>query len=287
VVDSPPGTGPAAARNAGAAQATGTVLVFVDSDVLVHADAFRRIRESFASDRGRVAVFGSYDDAPSEDGAVSVFRNLLHHWIHQSSAGRATTFWAGLGAVRRDAFLAVGGFDSRRFPVPSVEDIEIGLRLARTGQIELDPRIQGKHLKRWSLGGMVVTDLVHRGAPWVALMLARGRSSIRLNVSGRHLTGTAACLAALALAALGRPVPALAMAVVFVAVNARLYSLLLRHGGVLTAAAGFCLHVLHSVVALVAVPAGLLLFARELFRPSRRPAALRAQPDPEGEAPPA
>ncbi len=266
VVDSPPRSGPAAARNAGAARAKGSVLVFVDSDVLVHRDAFERIRTALATDPERVAVFGSYDATPEADGVVSIFRNLLHHWIHHSSAGRATTFWAGLGAVRGDAFRAVGGFDSRRFPVPSVEDIELGLRLARTGTIELDPRIQGTHLKRWGLRSMVVTDLVHRGAPWVALMLARGRSSVRLNVSGRHLAGTIACLAALALAVLGRPAAAALLGAMFVGINARLYSLLLRRGGVRAVTGGFVLHVLHSGIALLAAPLGLLLFARDRAR---------------------
>src|ERR671935_67774 len=41
--------GPAAARNAGARAATGDVLVFVDADVIVHPDAFRRIRGTFAA----------------------------------------------------------------------------------------------------------------------------------------------------------------------------------------------------------------------------------------------
>ena len=190
VVDSPPGSGPAAARNAGAGRADGTLLAFVDSDVGVHADAFERIRAAFAEDPSVVAVFGSYDDSPADGGLVSIFRNLLHHWIHHSSAGRATTFWAGLGAVRADAFREAGGFDARRFGAPSVEDIELGLRLARSGTIRLDPRIQGKHLKRWGLRSMAMTDLVYRGAPWVALMLARGRSSFRLQLSARHLAGT-------------------------------------------------------------------------------------------------
>src|SRR5205807_8681242 len=63
-----------------------------------------------------------------------------------------STFWAGLGAVRRDAFEAVGGFDAERYLVPSVEDIDLGARLATTGhRIELDPAVQGTHLKAWSL----------------------------------------------------------------------------------------------------------------------------------------
>ena len=43
VVDEPAGGGPAAARNAGARRALGDVLVFIDSDVVVHGDALHRV----------------------------------------------------------------------------------------------------------------------------------------------------------------------------------------------------------------------------------------------------
>src|SRR5579859_7643077 len=113
------GGGPADARNRGAARATGDVLVFVDADVLVHAEAFARIRRAFDADASLAALFGSYDDRPAAPGTVSAFRNLMHHHVHHEGAGPATTFWAGLGAVRRDAFEAVGGFDAARYLVPS------------------------------------------------------------------------------------------------------------------------------------------------------------------------
>ena len=66
VVAAPRSDGPAAARNTGAREATGDVLVFVDADVLVHRDAFARIRAAFASDPNLTAVFGSYDDDPAD-----------------------------------------------------------------------------------------------------------------------------------------------------------------------------------------------------------------------------
>ena len=50
------------------------------------------------------AVMGSYDDTPSEPGLVSQYRNLLHHFVHQVGREKASTFWAGCGAVRRGAF---------------------------------------------------------------------------------------------------------------------------------------------------------------------------------------
>ena len=72
------------------------------------------------------------------------FRNLLHHTVHQRSAGDVRSFWAGLGAVRRTAFDDVGGFDADRYPWPSIEDIELGARLAGKGRIILDPELQAR-----------------------------------------------------------------------------------------------------------------------------------------------
>ena len=177
VVDAPAGAGPAQARNEGARRATGDLLVFVDSDVEVHADAFERIRRRFAQEPGLIAVSGSYDDRPAASGAVSLFRNLLHHHVHHTSAGAVDSFWAGLGAVRAEAFLACGGFDAPRYPDPSIEDIELGMRLSGSGGLcRLDPGIQGTHLKRWTLRSMVVTDFSRRGVPWVQLILRRRRA---------------------------------------------------------------------------------------------------------------
>ena len=64
VVDDPPDLSAAGARNAGAARATGDVIVFVDADVEVDPAAFSRIRALFAARPELAAVYGSYDDTP-------------------------------------------------------------------------------------------------------------------------------------------------------------------------------------------------------------------------------
>ena len=180
-------TGPATARNVGLAELNTDVVLFVDADCIVHSDAVARIRSRFAADPELAAVFGSYDDEPEAPGLVSRFRNLLHHHVHTSNPGPASTFWAGLGAVRREPFERVFGFDES-FSRPSIEDIDLGLRLTDVGgRIELDPEIQCTHLKRWTLISMVRTDFAQRGVPWVMLMAKRGGPPPNaLNLAWRH-----------------------------------------------------------------------------------------------------
>jgi GT2 family glycosyltransferase len=261
LVDGPRGAGPARARNEGAARAGGDVLVFVDADVVVHDDAFARIRDAFAADPGLHGVFGSYDDAPEAPGAVSGFRNLLHHHVHQQSAGTVRSFWAGLGAVRRQSFLDAGGFDEWRFPEPSIEDVELGVRLARNGaRIVLDPRLLGTHLKAWSVTGMVRTDLLRRGVPWIGL-LARERSlPAELNLGWRHRAGAALSVAAVAALVARRPGLAVVSLGGLVALNASFYRLLARRRGLGQATAGVGLHVVHHLAGVAAVPIGTVAY---------------------------
>lgn len=258
VVDSPPHAWSATARNAGAAQAEGEILVFVDADVAVHADVFRRIRQRFDTDADLSAVFGSYDDAPAAAGVVSVFRNLLHHHVHQSSAGPATTFWTGLSAIRRDVFESVGGFDDE---LAWIADIDLGMRLsARGARIELDPLIQGTHLKRWTLWSMIKTDFLRRGIPWTVLLLRHRHGSSALNLGWRHRASAASCLIACGALLRRRLSIALVATGTFVALNRDFYRMLLHRVGILRATLGVGLHALHHLIGVASVPAGIIVF---------------------------
>lgn len=189
--------GPAHARNIGAAAATAPLLCFIDADVVVAPHTLRGLVALLDSDPTRVAAFGAYDDTPAARGTVSQYRNLLHHYTHATHAGEAETFWAGCGIVRREAFRAVGGFDAVRYPRPQIEDIDLGYRLRDAGgTIRLDPTLTCTHLKRWTLGGMLRTDLLDRARPWTRLLLDRGtgltHAPLNLNRRQKVLTATAA-----------------------------------------------------------------------------------------------
>jgi GT2 family glycosyltransferase len=268
VVDRPPSLTASAARNAGARRATGEVIVFVDADVEVHADAFTRIRSAFDRRPQLTALFGAYDDRPPAGGRVSAFRNLLHHHVHHEGAGPAETFWTGLGAVRRAAFLATGGFDEERFPHPSVEDIDLGDRLRRLGAtIALDPSIQGTHLKAWTLRSMVHTDFARRGVPWVAMQVRNRRVSSALNLGWRHRISALASLLAVLGVVLRRPRLALGGLGALATLNRAFYGLLARQRGPLDAVLGVGLHGLHHLTGLAAVPVGIVVAVADAGRP--------------------
>ena len=174
--------GPAFARNLGARAARGDILFFIDADVCVHSDTLDRVRTAFDLDPLLDALIGSYDDAPASQDFLSIYKNLMHHFTHQTGRREAFTFWSGCGAIRRQIFLDHDGFDES-FKRPSIEDIELGYRLRTSGKkLVLDPAIQGQHLKKWTFFGLLKTDILDRGIPWTELILRDGSMPNDLNL---------------------------------------------------------------------------------------------------------
>jgi glycosyltransferase involved in cell wall biosynthesis len=244
-------SGPAGARNSGARRACRAVLLFVDADVVVHPGVVSRLREIFSTESELAAVFGSYDAAPRAPGLVSRYRNLLHHFVHQQGQREAETFWAGLGAVRRDVFEEVGGFDAARFRRPSIEDIELGYRLRRARyRIRLDRDLQGTHLKAWTLGSMIRTDVTRRALPWARLILQTRHRAQDLNL--RASQRWSALLSAVAIVAIAMTLLRLEFGMIafaalggVVVLNRRFYTLLWQQGGPLLVLGSVPLHFLY------------------------------------------
>jgi len=179
--------GPARARNHGARQARGDILFFVDADVTVSADTLNQVVAAFRRDPDLSALFGSYDAEPAAANFLSQYKNLLHHYVHQTASEEASTFWGACGAIRREVFLTLGGFDER-YRWPSIEDIELGYRLKRAGKrIRLCKMLQVKHLKRWKIGSLLRADFFFRALPWTLLILRDRRlpNDLNLRLSGR------------------------------------------------------------------------------------------------------
>ena len=261
-------SGPAAARNLGARAARHSYLFFLDADVCVQPGTLGQVAEKFLSDPAVDAFFGSYDARPGASNLLSQYRNLLHHYVHQAGNADAFSFWSGCGAIKRAVFLAQGGFDTS-YANASIEDIELGSRLRRSGhRIELVKSIQVKHMKRWTLWRMIHTDIRNRGIPWTLLLLRQGRIPNDLNL--RHSQRLSALLAAglPAAAALTAHSPgdiqlwvlvALGCVLGIVLLNLRFYLFLARAKTAFFALLAMPLHVLYYLYSGLAFAAGLLL----------------------------
>jgi GT2 family glycosyltransferase len=278
--------GPAGARNRGAEQARGEILLFLDADVCVHTETLGQIDAHFRQHPSVDAVIGSYDDTPADPGFLSQYKNLFHHFVHHTSRTQAWTFWGGCGAIRRDVFLAAGGFDES-YTRPCVEDIELGLRLRAQGRrIDLNPTIQVTHLKRWTFWKLLQTDLLNRGIPWFRLMLRHRIMPADLNVTLSHRLSVALVCAVVLLGAtviarkiMGLPYHShLAVSSVWLAaaaaglllyLNLDLYRFFARQRGLLFAARALPMHWLYYCYCGVAAAAGLSLHLWDLLRASR------------------
>jgi len=244
--------GPAAARNRGTQDARGAIIVFIDADVVAAPDVLVQMRARLHERPELSAVFGAYDERPREAAFISQYRNLSHSYFHQTANAEARTFWAGLGAVRRDAFEAVDGFDER-FARPCIEDIDLGYRLSGLGyKILLDPAIRGCHLKRWTLKSAIVSDLRDRGIPWTQLMLKSARWNNDLNVQTNQRIAVVLVYALLPLLVLATiaPVWSAAAGLVLLALlvlNRRYYAFFVRRRGLWFACRVFPLHLLHHL----------------------------------------
>jgi glycosyltransferase involved in cell wall biosynthesis len=258
--------GPAWARNQGAEIATGDVLLFIDADVMVHSNTIAVVERKLIDHPEIAALFGSYDLHPPGGGVVSQYKNLMHHYVHQHAQREAFTFWAGCGAIRREVFEQLGGFDAG-FANPSVEDIELGSRLRDAGlRVWLCRDVLVTHLKEWSLVSMLRSDIRDRAVPWSRLILSRGKLPDDLNVDVSSRLSAIVAWVGVSFLVIGFffawawLVTALAV-VVLALLNAELYIFMARQGGVVLAIAGAGLHTLYLLYS-SAIFGGILILTR-------------------------
>lgn len=249
--------GAARARNDGARVASGEILFFVDSDVTVSSDAVAGALRHLDGEAD--AVFGSYEALPPPDvrAVATTYKNILHHFTHLQGSGDASTFWSGFGAVRRDAFLAVHGFDPAVSTGADVEDVHLGYRLRAAGyRILLDPDLRVRHHKRYTVRGVISSDVFHRAVPWTRTMLQLRTFNSDLNLRRSSLFAAALSLGipATALAGVWIGPPAVvasgALAVVWVGLHRKFFVYVAREwsiGGVFASAGLLYLYYLYGV----------------------------------------
>jgi glycosyltransferase involved in cell wall biosynthesis len=265
--------GPGGARNQAAEQASGDILWFVDADVVVHESAARELAAAFSGE-DIAAVFGSYDDKPPAENFFSQYKNLVHHYYHHRAKEEASTFWSGCGAVRKAAFLAVGGFDVERYKYPSIEDIELGHRLIGAGgRVRMCPSLLCTHLKVWRLGNLLHTEIFRRAIPWSRLILGGAGIPDDLNTGAAEqakavLAGLFLLATLLAALTLLSPYVALALAGAVYFANREIAGLFYRRRGLLFALGALLFHQVYYLYSATAF--ALVFIEQKILRLDRR-----------------
>ena len=155
-----PARGLSVSRNAGIAASTGTILLFMDDDILVRPEWFGRIVASLRQAGERAVVTGRTVGGPPE--VPGAFAPSLHldprPTVHRGRPGRDVLLPMNM-ALYRSAVAEVGGFDERlgvgtRFP--SSEDNDFGFRLLEAGYaIVYDPEVVVVH-RAWRRPGALL-----------------------------------------------------------------------------------------------------------------------------------
>ncbi len=248
--------GPAGARNRGVAEATGDVLLFVDSDVIVRRDTLSRLAAAFAEDPTLDGVIAVQAPAMRFRNICSRYKNLWMYYTYVRRAGEdVPLFYTTAAAIRRQAFLDSGGFDLN-YRDPNVEDTDFGQTLARQGyRIQVLPELEVEHVKGYDLRGLLRTDFLR------SMSLARLKLRKRADTIGNDTSVPSGYIASV-------PLVGLAAILLAVAVVAGSAGLLL--GTILAILAIFVLNMpflrllaVHGGMTVAALGAGLLLI--ELF----------------------
>ena len=124
--------GPAAARNLGAAEAKGEIILFTDSDCEVFPNWIEEMLKPFKEDSTVVGVKGAYKTKQQEMIARFVQLEYEDKYDKMKKEKYIDFIDTYSAAFKKDVFNAAGGYDLT-FPVACAEDVDLSYRLANHG----------------------------------------------------------------------------------------------------------------------------------------------------------
>lgn len=166
------GRGVSRARNKGAKEATGDIVFFIDSDIVLSSEVMQILADQYKNPE-IVAVVGLLDPDSEYKNFSSDFKNLWMYYTYRVQPRETALFYTSIASIRRSIFLDFGGFDES-YKKPGLEDTDFGNRLYGKGcVVHLNPDIMGLHLKHYTLGQLFRLDF-NRAIGLVKIQLRHG-----------------------------------------------------------------------------------------------------------------
>lgn len=146
------GGNPSKARNFGAKKASGNILVFVDSDIVLKPDSIEKIVSKVA-EKEVASVSGIYTKETPVDSFYSQLQNLILYYRLSKVSEFVTFTNSAFYAIKRDVFETIHGYNES---MSYFEDVEIGHRLKKNGyKLRMDSSLSVTHLKNFDHWGLL------------------------------------------------------------------------------------------------------------------------------------
>jgi glycosyltransferase involved in cell wall biosynthesis len=174
------GIGANNARNFGASKATGEILVFMDSDIVVERETMLGIVETL-EEKYIDAVVGIYTAKHRHESFVSQYKNLWVRYSYIKSPPAIDWLFGSISGIRKEAFQKLGGFNVDLLAKHGHDDIELGKRFAQAKlNIVLNMDIEVEHLKNYTLLSFIKNEY-HRslGFAEMAMRFSETTRSLR------------------------------------------------------------------------------------------------------------
>lgn len=259
VVRLPAPVGAAAARNVGAKEAAGEVVMFTDHDCCMCDDTLARVRDALPRLRGTMVLGGTYSTDPYDAHRFASCFQSLH--VHYSETRRMQPDYLASHCfiMNRALFLREGGFPeslSLILPNGCCQDVLFSHALRRHGfTLEIDPRIQVRHIFNFTVPHSVF-NAFWKSRAWTRVALSEGSLLRDSGSASTEMKASAGLLAAALASLLCLPwirwmvVPAAVLASGSIAASGRFYRFVYAHKGARFTLGAIGLYSLHLVAVL-------------------------------------